>query len=182
MIYQVSKMVESGSFAKPEFNVEVQNAVEFVKTVDTMNSINAVICFIKLFKYLDSHPSLGQFTRTISQAQSDLGSFMLVIAIVLTGFGIAFMLAFGHDSDAYMTFGMSFLALCEGMLGNLDTSVLYSASALGPFLFLVYVIVMIFVVLSMFLSIVDNAYSIVQEEMAGHMDEVDPLSRDVMWV
>lgn len=122
MIYEISEMVEKGSFTKPEFNADVQNAVEaswgppppstpvhallpcpftppshpdthnlyltpsihalqFGKSVDTMNSINAVICFIKLFKYLDSHPSLGQFTRTISQAQNDLGSFMLVIVI-----------------------------------------------------------------------------------------------------
>jgi len=181
MIYQVSDMVKNGSFTNPEFNVDVQNAVEFVNSVDTMNSINAVICFIKLFKYLDSHPSLGQFTRTISQAQSDLGSFLLVIIIVLTGFGIAFMLAFGHDEEGYSTLRMSFLALFEGMLGNLDTSVLHSPSFLGPLLFMAYVVVMIFVVLSMFLSIVDNAYSIVQEEMAEKSQELDPLSRDVLW-
>mmetsp|Transcript_13567 Transcript_13567/g.31658 ORF Transcript_13567/g.31658 Transcript_13567/m.31658 type:complete len:298 (+) Transcript_13567:1761-2654(+) len=181
MIFQISKMVEAGSFTKPEFNVDVQNAVEFGNSVDTMNSINAVICFIKLFKYLDSHPSLGQFTRTISQAQNDLGSFMLVIIIVLTGFGIAFMLAFGHDKSSYMTFSMSFLTLFEGMLGNLDSEMLHNPSILGPILFAWYVIFMIFVVLSMFLSIVDNAYSIVREKMEDSMDEVDPLSRDVGW-
>ena len=41
------------------------------------------------------------------------------------------MLAFGHDEEAYSTFGMSFLTLFEGMLGNLDSGMLHKPSILG---------------------------------------------------
>ena len=81
----------------------------------------------------ETHSILGVGAAQHSKAPSPLShtSWVPLTTLVLTGFGIAFMLAFGHDEEGYSTLRMSFLALFEGMLGNLDTSVLHSPSFLG---------------------------------------------------
>ena len=162
-----------------EFPTQVQYLILTAKIVDKMNAVNAVLCFIKIFKYTMNHRQFGQFTNTLTQALNDMALFCVVLFIVMWGYSTAFHVAFGQDLADYMDFSTSFFTLFETMLGDFDMdSVTSSNPYLGPFLFVSYIVFVFFVILSMILSIVDAAYSKVKEKFeAGEMGE-DVLTED----
>ena len=67
------------------------------------------------------------------------------------------------------------------MLGDFDLDILVSANpVLGPFLFILYIFLVFFVMLSMFLSVVDQSYNSVREKLEEQGDEREPLEQDVL--
>jgi hypothetical protein len=148
---------------------------------ETASSVNCVITFIKVFKYLRPIKKLALFTETLRLASGDMVYMSLIIAISLLAFGSAFSLAFGPDMFVVTTLGRTYLTLFRAMLGDFDIDSLVASNyVLGPFLFTSFVVIIFFVVMSMFLSIVDEAYDRVRaalEEKAGGPPE--PLERDI---
>jgi hypothetical protein len=104
--------------------------------------------------------------------------------IVLSGYSIAFHLAFGHDVEDYASFENSMLTLFTITLGDFDLdSITKSNYILGPFLFFSYIIVVLFIVMSMMLVFVDEAYSRVSEEaVKAEKQTQDPLSKDLTYI
>lgn len=67
------------------------------------------------------------------------------------------------------------------MLGDFDLDVLVAANPiLGPFLFVLYIFLVFFVMLSMFLSVVDESYNAVREALEAQGDDMEPLERDFL--
>ncbi len=104
--------------------------------------------------------------------------------IVLSGYSIAFHLAFGHDVEDYASFENSMLTLFTITLGDFDLdSITKSNYILGPFLFFSYIIVVLFIVMSMMLVFVDEAYSRVSEEAVEVAKQTqDPLSKELKFI
>ena len=146
-----------------------------------INAFNAVLCFIKAFKYLEISKKLGQFTHTIALASKEMLSFMIILFVFLAGFAAAFHLGFGSELEAYKDLNQSLISLLLAMLGEFTFQELLNVNSyLGPVLFGLYVIIVFFVILSMFLAIVDNAYDNVREEVIALGDSyVDPLTMEL---
>merc|ERR1712070_1052438 len=117
-----------GDFAKAMLNSrfyhEITNQIAFAKLTDQMNSINAILSFLKIFKYTTEHPQLGQFTKTLVAVVGDIAGFSIVFMVVLTGYAIAFQLAFGHDVEEYAALEDAMLALFTITLGDFDLDTL----------------------------------------------------------
>ena len=146
-----------------------------------INAFNAVLCFIKAFKYLEISKKLGQFTHTIALASKEMVSFLVILVVFLTGFAAAFHLGFGQELHQYKDLTQSFISLGLAMLGEFTFQDLMDVNVyLGPILFVLYVVIVFFVILSMFLAIVDNAYDSVREEVLALGDSyVDPLTKEL---
>ena len=146
-----------------------------------INAFNAVLCFVKAFKYLEISKKLGQFTHTIALASKEMLSFMIILFVFLAGFAAAFHLGFGQELEAYRDLNQSVISLLLAMLGEFTFQELLNVNSyLGPILFGLYVIIVFFVILSMFLAIVDNAYDNVREEVIALGDSyVDPLTQEL---
>ena len=61
---------------------------------------------------------MAQFTDTLAAAAGDMSVVLIVIAIVATGYGIAFHMAFGHVSAAYMDFPEALMTLFSATSSN----------------------------------------------------------------
>eukprot|EP01046_Picozoa_sp_COSAG06_P071887 COSAG06_NODE_20774_length_782_cov_0.808199_2_plen_86_part_01 len=64
-------------------------------------AFNAVLTWIKIFKFLNYYPNMQILTKTLGVAAKPLAWFCLIILIVLIGAGQGFFLAFGLDLKGY---------------------------------------------------------------------------------
>lgn len=173
-------------FKKENIFLDLDWVVYFAGLVDNVNAFNSVLTFLKLFKFVRENRRMSQLIDTIKVASIDMMSILVIIAIVASGYGIAFHIAFGHAVDEYRDFTESLFTLFLATLGDFDMDELRSYNqVLGAFLFVSFIVIMFFIVVSMFLAIVDSAYEAVREELANdlqHAQESDPLTIDLIRV
>ncbi len=170
-------------FSNENSYLNLDSVVYFAKQVENVNSFNAVLSFLKLFKFARENKKLSQFIDTLEIASVDMVSILIIIAIISTGYGIAFHIAFGHAVTEYRDFSESLFTLFLATLGDFDMDELRSYNqVLGAFLFVSFIVIMFFIIISMFLAIVDSAYEVVRESLSDLSDEPDPLTRDILRV
>ena len=63
--------------------------------MQNLNAMNCFLLFVKVFKYVAVIPQMNLLFATLSKAGLDLLFFSAVFVIVVTGFAMAFYLAFG---------------------------------------------------------------------------------------
>jgi hypothetical protein len=151
-------------------------------STESAMAFNAIITFFKVFKYLRPVRRLALFTETLRLASGDMAYMCVVIAVILLAFGTSFNLGFGSELSGYMTLPVAMLSLFRAMLGDFDLDALVEVNyALGPFLFVLFIFLVFFVILSMFLSIVDESYDVVRTALEEQVEAgiVQPLERDL---
>jgi hypothetical protein len=157
---------ESGGniYAANEY-VDTQ-AISFWFTEQThILAVNAILTWVKLFKFLDFHPEMAMLTTTLTKAAQPLKWFMASFIIVLIGSGQGFYLAFGLDNLDYRGFVFSILALLRMAVGDFDYGALVESQfLLGPVFFWIYIVLVFFVLMSMFIAMVSEAYEDARDE------------------
>eukprot|EP00873_Tetraselmis_striata_P002177 jgi/Tetstr1/422441/TSEL_013279.t1 len=142
-------LVPMGAFATQELNV---------------SALNFFLLYFKVFKYLRDVPRMDAILVTISGALVDLFLFIIMAAIVLIGFSAAFYVCFGMDVAEYRSMGNSFGSLIQALLGVFNYGALRDAnSIMAPILFYLYFAVVFFILLSMFIAILDDSYGQAKE-------------------
>ena len=90
----------------------------------------------------------------------DLFLFFVTAALILFGFSAAFYVCFGPDLDNYKTLSASFFTLFRVLLGDFDYFELEQVDALmAPILFFSFIVFVFFVLLNMFLAIVNDSFA-----------------------
>jgi len=141
-------------------------AVVYYSYGKTFFAFGTLLSFIKTFRYIGVSRRLTAFTETLTRATADMGLMMLVFAIVLAGFSIAFHIAFGQQSRDFKDFPSSALSLLLLALGDFDAQALRIANpVMGMILFGMYAVFMTFIILTMMLKIVDNAFNEMRAEL-----------------
>ena len=127
-----------------------------------------LVNFVKAFKFLSVSRQLSQFTRTIYVVSAEMLNVLLILAIVLVGFAIAFHVLLGHAIAKYRTFSDAAITLLLVVFGDFDLEeIIAFAPLLGVALMLAFVVIMTFIILTMLLKIVDVSYGEVLEEISG---------------
>jgi len=159
---------ESGSNM---FYTELQTAAQLWRFATALNAFNGFLSFIQIFKYTRNHAQLGQFSATLSETMRNLGGFVFIVFLVLFAYGTAFWLAFGSDVRLYSDLTLCVLSLFRTILGDFDLDELSHANYfMGPLLFVTFIVIMFFVVLSMVLAIVDEAFNKVRHRRVKRRD------------
>ncbi|GMH80521.1 hypothetical protein TrST_g2944 [Triparma strigata] len=132
----------------------------------TFFAFGTLLSFIKTFRFIGISRRLSIFTETIQKAASDVSLLMVIFLILICGFSVGFHIAFGTQVADFKNFFSSALSLILLSLGDFDAQELRRTNPLlGMFLFTMYALVMIFVVLTMILKIVDNAFHDMKQKM-----------------
>ncbi|KAK9824402.1 hypothetical protein WJX72_010049 [[Myrmecia] bisecta] len=146
--------------------IEMRSACYLWKAAQAINSFNMFLCWVKMFKYMAFMPQFAQLTRTLRTAAGRLGSFFIIITIVIVGSAQAFFLAFGSKLPQYRNIQESIFALVRALLLDFSLQELRSANLwLGPLFFGSFIILAVFVLLNMFIAIISDAYSEVRHEL-----------------
>ncbi|KAJ1452893.1 Polycystin cation channel-domain-containing protein [Pelagophyceae sp. CCMP2097] len=139
-------------------------------------AVNALLTMMTLLKYVRGIE--GKITLPIDVIGISLkrvASLSIVIGLLLSGYSIAFDLMYGYSVHDYRSFLSSLLTLSKAIFGDLVfDDFMQTNRYLGPALFILYSVVMLVVVLSMFFSMVSNAHNDMVAFLAGRREVVAP--------
>jgi len=135
------------------------------------NDLAALCLFfswIKIFKYLKFNKTMRHFSTTLSRCSKDILSFAVMFFIIFFAFAQLGLLLFGTILRDFATFHDSTYTLFRIILGDFDFLALEQASTLlGPVFFITYIFCVFFILLNMFLAIINDTYSEVKSEMSS---------------
>ncbi|XP_045137075.1 polycystin-2-like isoform X3 [Portunus trituberculatus] len=141
------------------------------------NNAVAVCVFFawfKLFKYISFNKTMTQLSSTLSRCAMDIAGFAIMFFIVFFAFAQLGYLLFGTQVRDFRKFIDAVFTLLRTILGDFNFHEIEEANrVLGPIFFICYVFFVYFVLLNMFLAIINDTYSEVKIEIANQRNEFE---------
>ncbi|XP_078087585.1 polycystin-2-like protein 1 [Mustelus asterias] len=135
------------------------------------NRYNVIIAFtvfiawIKIFKYISFNMTMTQLSTTLSRCAKGIVGFAIMFFIVFFGYAQLGYLIFGTQVEPYHTFGNCIFTQFRIILGDFDFHEIEQANQiLGPIYFVTFVFSLFFVLLNVFLAIINDTYSEVKDD------------------
>ncbi|XP_078407378.1 polycystin-2-like protein 1 [Cetorhinus maximus] len=142
------------------------------------NRYNVIIAFavfiawIKIFKYISFNMTMTRLSTTLSRCAKGIVGFAVMFFIVFFGYAQLGYLIFGTRVEHYHTFGNCIFTQFRIILGDFDFHEIEEANQiLGPIYFITFVFSLFFVLLNVFLAIINDTYSEVKDDKT--LREVD---------
>ncbi|XP_032885965.1 polycystic kidney disease 2-like 2 protein [Amblyraja radiata] len=142
------------------------------------NRYNIIIAFtvfiawIKIFKYISFNMTMTQLATTLSRCAKAILGFAVMFFIVFFGYAQLGYLIFGTQVDGFHTFGSCIFTQFRIILGDFNFSEIEEANRiLGPIYFITFVFCLFFVLLNVFLAIINDTYSEVKDDKS--LENVD---------
>ncbi|XP_026794476.3 polycystic kidney disease 2-like 1 protein [Pangasianodon hypophthalmus] len=140
---------------------------------NNMNAVNLFFAWIKIFKYISFNKTMSQLSSTLARCATDILGFAVMFFIVFFAYAQLGYLLFGTQVESFSTFQKCIFTQFRIILGDFDYDGIDRANRiLGPIYFFTYVFFVFFVLLNMFLAIINDTYSEVKEELASHDDDL----------
>ncbi|XP_053358417.1 polycystic kidney disease 2-like 1 protein [Clarias gariepinus] len=140
---------------------------------NNMNAVNLFFAWIKIFKYISFNKTMSQLSSTLARCAIDILGFAVMFFIVFFAYAQLGYLLFGTQVESFSTFQKCIFTQFRIILGDFDYDSIDTANRiLGPIYFFTYVFFVFFVLLNMFLAIINDTYSEVKEELASHNDDL----------
>lgn len=141
------------------------------------NSAIAVMVFfawVKVFKYISFNKTMTQLSSTLSSCAKDLAGFAVMFFIIFLAFAQLGYLIFGTQVKDFSSFQSAIFTLFRIILGDFNFHELEEANrVLGPAYFMLYVFFVFFVLLNMFLAIINDTYSEVKADISQQKSEFE---------
>ncbi|XP_055450507.1 polycystin-2 [Psammomys obesus] len=141
------------------------------------NNIAAVMVFlvwIKLFKFISFNRTMSQLSTTMSRCAKDLFGFTIMFFIIFLAYAQLAYLVFGTQVDDFSTFQECIFTQFRIILGDVNFAEIEEANrVLGPLYFTTFVFFMFFILLNMFLAIINDTYSEVKSDLAQQKAEME---------
>ncbi|XP_030628303.1 polycystic kidney disease 2-like 1 protein [Chanos chanos] len=140
---------------------------------NNMNAVNLFFAWIKIFKYISFNKTMTQLSSTLARCATDILGFAIMFFIVFFAYAQLGYLLFGTEVETFSVFNKCIFTQFRIILGDFDYDAIERANRiLGPVYFFTYVFFVFFVLLNMFLAIINDTYSEVKEELASQKDEL----------
>ena len=153
------------------FDIQVIGAVRTM--ADNILALNMIFSSLKVFKYIKVSKRMSLMLTTFYEARYSLFALLVLVMIFLVGYALAFYIAFGHRIDGFRSFSRSFITLFNSILAGLE----YQEELqrvnwlLGPFLYFSFQIFVSFVLLSLLIAIIEDAFQHTQNELNEHHEK-----------
>ncbi|VDN57480.1 unnamed protein product [Dracunculus medinensis] len=133
-----------------------------------------IFAWIKIMKYISFNKTMTQLSATLARSAKDIGGFSIMFFIFFFAYAQFGYLVLGTQMADYSTLFHSAFALFRTILGDFDYDALRKADRfLGPIFFFTYVFFVFFVLLNMFLAIINDSYVEVKSELVKAKNEVE---------
>lgn len=141
------------------------------------NSALAIMVFfawVKVFKYISFNKTMTQLSSTLARCATDLAGFAVMFFIIFLAFAQLGYLIFGTQVKDFSSFENAIFTLFRIILGDFNFHELEQANrVLGPIYFILYVFFVFFVLLNMFLAIINDTYSEVKADISSQKNEFE---------
>ena len=182
-------------------NVHVLSSDTSSTQANAFVALNVFFAMVKMFKYISFNKTMTQLTSTLSKVRTltvtmkgqegknherllrnqstlqcgkDVASFFVMFAIVFLAFAQLGNLLFGTMVKDFDSFYESIFTLLRTILGDFDFHAIQKADRLlGPVFFMSYVLFVFFILMNIFLAIINDTYSLVKTEIAVQKNDVE---------
>ncbi|XP_033630305.1 uncharacterized protein LOC117292387 [Asterias rubens] len=129
---------------------------------------------LKFLKLLRFNRRIGVLSSTIQNCSSDLMYFGIMFGIVFFAFAIAFYLIFNKTMYDFSDFIFTCENLSSAILGKFKFEELVMANPLlGPIFFFLFMGSMTYILINMFLTIVNEAFKVVNNDISKQSNEFE---------
>ena len=145
--------------------VDMKRLTTYHQLFSTFMACTCFLATLRFLQFCQYHHHLSAFTRTLSRVSSELIAFSFMFSFVFIAFLCLFYFLFIAEISTCATLSATTRMLFEMSLLKFDAHELTdAASMLGPITFALYIIIVVFICLSMFLSIINDNYRAAREE------------------
>lgn len=135
---------------------------------DLLTCLFGFCCFfgtIQFYHLCRFNQRLNLFNQTLKHSLNDLGHFVLMFFFIFLAFVCLFYLLFSSQIRSYATFITTAQMLFEMSLSKFDVKELFEIdSLLVPFCFSLFMILIVFLCMGMFVSIMNNSFRSVRKK------------------
>ncbi|XP_078006561.1 polycystin-2-like protein 2 isoform X3 [Phascolarctos cinereus] len=130
-----------------------------------MVAVNIFFAWIKIFKFISFNKTMSQLSTTLSHCIKDIIGFAIMFFIIFFAYAQLGYFVFGSQVDDFSTFENSIFTQFRIVLGDFNFANIEEANwVLGPTYFITFIFFVFFVLLNMFLAIINDAYSEVKTD------------------
>eukprot|EP01012_Entosiphon_sulcatum_P002820 TRINITY_DN10691_c0_g1_i1.p1 TRINITY_DN10691_c0_g1~~TRINITY_DN10691_c0_g1_i1.p1 ORF type:complete len:979 (+),score=204.62 TRINITY_DN10691_c0_g1_i1:33-2939(+) len=167
--FQVSSSTHSSIMSYPpthrQYYLELATAqrmevlADWYASLNRLLSLNGLLMYVKVFKYLSVSPHLNLLTETIRESQNALITLVFYLFVIMIAFTMMAMLLYGNLIDKYRTTARSIGTLFRLALGELDYDGLQEADRqYTPVFFYLYILIVWLLILNMIVGIVSEGF------------------------
>lgn len=171
---KIGSKIKSNNPSAPTF-IQLQLTTYWNDALGNCLAFCACLGTIKFLKLLRFNKRIAMFIMAMKTIVKELVSFMLLFMIVYLAFVQLMFLTLNEATIGFSTFVKAMETCFAIILGNFQVApILEANSILGPLYFAVYNIAIIFILLNIFLTIVNDAFAKVRAEVGNsEKDELD---------
>ena len=139
-----------------------------------LNLLGVALFFaqVQMLKMLQLNRTISVLSATLRHGAEDLGHLAVILIVYLTAFAVIALHLFARELTEFRDVKHVYISLLSTMLGKFDYSSWVSSSGLaGNLFFITYMLVMFFLMINVFVLIIDEANHIVQENEGAVADE-----------
>ncbi|POI33596.1 hypothetical protein CIB84_002653 [Bambusicola thoracicus] len=129
-------------------------------------AVSVFFAWIKIFKYVSFSKTMTQLLSTLSRCAKDIIGFAIMFFIIFFAYAQFSYLVFGSQVDDFSTFQNCIFSQFRIVLGDFHFECLEVNSILGPIYYISFVFFVFFILLNMFLAIINDTYSEVKADFA----------------
>mmetsp|Transcript_15170 Transcript_15170/g.34569 ORF Transcript_15170/g.34569 Transcript_15170/m.34569 type:complete len:943 (-) Transcript_15170:60-2888(-) len=161
--------------ADPEMFLTIGKLVSDMQLANNIFAVLAVFVWLKVLKYFSLMGWFAALVRVTERCVIKLVVFSALFLIVLFGFAVAFHVLYGDRGTVFETLKGAYIAVIIAPAGGVDWQpILGKNDTWGPLLIVAYILIILFLLLSTFMAIVVDCYSVVSFEM----HEVSAMSKN----
>ena len=139
--------------------------VELSSLQASIDSVNALLTFMRVFYYLKLNSRLNLLTATIERAAVALVGILFIFLIVFIGFALMSHIVFGTMLEEYRSLGSTIASLMRMLLGDFDFDKMKEERRImSPILFMTFNIVANFLLLNMVIAVLNQAFTDIRLE------------------
>nr|XP_002732126.1 PREDICTED: polycystic kidney disease protein 1-like 2-like [Saccoglossus kowalevskii] len=178
----ITKFNESGGTAY----IKLQYVAYWNELLGYMLGVVVFLANLKFLKLLRFNKRMSLLSSTLRAASKDIISYFFMFAIVFLAFAEAFYLIFTRTVFDFADFVYTLETLFGTMLGKFKwRSMVEASSVLGPVLFFFFVLTITFILINMFLTILNESFGDVMRDLAKQSNEFEMvdfmLNRFKLW-
>ncbi|NXS62310.1 PK2L2 protein, partial [Brachypteracias leptosomus] len=130
-----------------------------------MIAVSIFFAWIKVFKYIGVNRIMTQLSSTLSRCTKEIIGFAFMFFIIFFAFAQLGYLVFSSQVEEFSTFQNCIFTQFRIVLGDFNFEAIEAANRiLGPIYFITFVILVFFILLNMFLAIINDTYSAVRAD------------------
>uniref|UniRef100_A0A8B9V134 Polycystin 2 like 2, transient receptor potential cation channel n=1 Tax=Anas zonorhyncha TaxID=75864 RepID=A0A8B9V134_9AVES len=133
---------------------------------DNMIAICVFFAFMKIFKFVNFNKTMTQLSSTLSRCASNICGFAVMFFIIFFAYAVFGYLVFGPHVEDFSTFPNCIFSQFRILLGDFNFLTIEVNRILGPLYFISFVFFVFFILVNMFLAIINDTYTEVKADFA----------------